>query len=75
MPLLTQLRDETGTLVPLCWGFWHINRIFEAIEAEGVSACDVEFPYTFHAEHHFEDERDGEIFEIHPGYSYEQFRR
>lgn len=65
MPLLTEITRD-GEKLKLRWGWWHVNCMSDAAEAEGVRLADVG-EYVLTQEHTFTDESDGEVLVLKPG--------
>lgn len=76
MPVQTRLTNPEGEVIPIRWGWWHVQVLGEAMQEE--DPTEKLFPkegvYTFTREWIFVDEEDGEVFPIHIGTKYEAWR-
>ncbi len=64
MPLMVEIHRD-GEARPLRWGWFHLEAIHQALEAEGETLDS--WDYAFKEQHRFHDTSDGEIFIIEPG--------
>jgi hypothetical protein len=73
MAIYAQITDK-GAAEPrkLRWGWWHLTRIFEVLEAENVAETAV--LHIVESDYRFVDPSDGEVLEFHPGDRIETWR-